>query len=550
MKERLAISCFAAALGAAPELAAQAFSSSNLPIVVISSAGRGYNLPVDSFWYDTRVSMGIIDNGPGKRNAVNDPQNNFSGEIEIRVQGSSSVGFPKRSFRISTLNAMHQQAPVSLLGMPAHEDWVLKALYQDKTFLRDDLAFRIHNQMGHYSSRSRFVEVVIDGEYKGVYQLLEKIRRDKSRVDISRLTPGETQGDDVSGGYIVSLDKFVPGQDVGWYSKYKSNASGDSANYFLFYYPKPDSIAPLQMLYIKGYFDQFEDALSSPTFTNSEGYRKYIDVASFIDVFIVNELSRNIDGYRASTFFYKDKSSKPDSKLKAGPLWDFNIAFGNSSFSGGSDPYWWAYLENYHVNFVPFWWKKFMSDSSFRNDLRCRYKQLRTNVLSEAALFQYIDQMALTLDEAQQRNYQKYPILGQNVPPNFNPPPGSYAGEIAYLKWWLHERLTWMDTQLSGPCVLPVQKTLDAPGELTAFPNPFKDRFSVAYKTTKDMRVKLELLDVTGKPVKVISEGIRKEGISQDEAEVSELPEGYYTLKMRLNEDTYFMKLIKVELKQ
>src|SRR5688572_8992621 len=114
---------------------AQAFSSSNLPIIVISSAGKGHTVPVDSFWYDLIVNMGVIDNGPGKRNNVTDPYNNYNGDVELRVQGSSSVGFPKRSFRISTLNALHQQNSVSLLGMPAHEDWILKALYQDKSFL-------------------------------------------------------------------------------------------------------------------------------------------------------------------------------------------------------------------------------------------------------------------------------------------------------------------------------------------------------------------------------------------------------------------------------
>src|SRR5690606_36324457 len=124
----------------------------------------------------------------------------------------------------------------------------------------------------------------------------------------------------------ISLDKDKPGIEKGWHSKYMSNATNDSANFFLYCYPKPDSIAPQQMAYIKNYFDAFEDALAAPSYTSSvAGYRRFIDVRSFVDNFIINELSWNVDGYRSSTFFYKDRESASDSRLHAGPIWDFNI---------------------------------------------------------------------------------------------------------------------------------------------------------------------------------------------------------------------------------
>jgi hypothetical protein len=526
----------------APAGGAAQLSSSNLPIVVINSQGRGYILPVDSFWYDLNVSMGIIDNGPGKRNSIGDAYNNYNGEVSIRVQGSSSVAFPKRSFRFSTLNAAKQQVSVSLLGMPEHEDWVLKALYQDKSFLRDDLAFRLFNQMGHYSSRGRFVEVVIDGEYKGVYQLLEKIRRDKNRVNIAKLKPEETSGANVTGGYIIAIDKYTSA-DKGWYSKHKSK--GDSANFFTYVYPKPDSIMPQQMAYIRDYVDHFEDALAGPDYATAEGYRKYIDVPSFVDFFIVNELARNVDGYRASTFLHKDKETALNHKLKAGPLWDFNIAFGNCTFAYGSDPHGWDYQYQFNVNFVPFWWSRLMSDSAFKNDLRCRYQELRKNILSESALNTYIDNSAAMLDEAQQRNFSKYPILNQNIPPNYNAPPGSYAGEISYLKGWLKNRLTWMDTQLNGPCAVPLQETLDKTGEMAAYPNPFLERFRIAYKSTEGMNARVELLDLTGNRVMLVSEGKRREGVTEEEVVAWQLPAGYYFLKVTLNDKAYFSKVIK-----
>jgi hypothetical protein len=530
-------------------LIAQAFSSSNLPILVLNK--REPWQQIDSSWdgFEIIVSMGIIDNGPGKRNNLTDAFNNYNGAVSIKVQGSSSVGFPKRSFRITTVDAANQGVAVPLLGMPAHEDWVLKALYQDKSLIRDDLAFHIFNQMGHYSSRSRFVEVVIDGDYRGVYQLLEKIKRDKDRVNISKLKPTENSGDDLTGGYIISLDKFVPGVDKGWYSKYKSNATNDSANFFLYYYPKPDSITPQQMGYIKDYFDKFEDALASETYSGAvAGYRRYIDVRSFVDVFIVNELSRNVDGYRASTFFHKDKESQPNNKLNAGPIWDFNIAFGNATYNFGTDPYWWAYDQYALTNFVPWWWKRFMSDSLFRNDLRCRYHDLRTNILQETELNNYIGQMAQYLQEAQGRNFARYPILGQVIYPNPSPAPTTWDGELAYLKWWLHERLGWMDKMLAGTCV-QVSEQSKKQDELIAYPNPFNDRVTVGFTATKGMSVKIEVINLLGSTVAVLFQGVKDEGPYEEYADTSTLPEGTYILRINMNGEVQYRKMIKTRKK-
>jgi hypothetical protein len=491
------------------------------------------------------VDMGIIDNGPGKRNNITDPFNNYKGKVSIKVQGSSSVGWPKRSFRITTLNAMNVGTDVSLLGMPPHEDWVLKALYQDKSFLRDDLGHKIFRDMGHYSSRSRFFEMVIDGEYRGVYQLLEKVKRDRGRVSISKMTQADVSGDDLTGGYIISLDKFVPGVDKGWHSKYKSNATGDSANFYLYIYPNPDSIMPQQMNYIKNYVDQFEDAMMAPDLSKSN-YQRFIDVPSFADNFILTELCRNVDGYRSSTFFHKDKASSGNGKLKAGPGWDFNIAFGNCLPNFGSDPYWWAYDQNTNVNFIPFWWKKLMSDSLFKNELRCRYQKHRAGVLSEAHLFSYIDQMAAHLEEAQVRNYQRHPILGQVIWPGPSPAPATYAGEIGYLKWWLHERLLWMDKQLAGTCVVTVASNDPANVQLRSGPNPFGESFELSYHTADNTFVKAELLGVMGTRAMLISEGTKNEGLHQETISTSQIPVGPYILKLTMNNEVYYQKLLKI----
>jgi hypothetical protein len=153
----------------------QTFSDSNLPIVVINTFGQD----LDGAWLDIIVDMGVIDNGPGQRNHLTDPFNNFNGKVEIRLQGSSTTQLPKKSYRVTTLGPNMQKTNVPLMGLPPEEDWIFKALYQDKSFLRDEVAFNMFNQMGHYASKVRFFELVVNGDYRGVYELEEKIKHDK-----------------------------------------------------------------------------------------------------------------------------------------------------------------------------------------------------------------------------------------------------------------------------------------------------------------------------------------------------------------------------------
>jgi hypothetical protein len=530
----------------APAVMAQILSSSNLPILILTKKEAWQQ--IDSSWdgFELTVDLMVIDNGPGKRNNFSDPPT-YRCDVSIKRQGSSSVAFPKKSYRITTLNAFGVGTDVSLLGLPAHEDWILKALYQDKSLLRDDLAFKVFREMGHYSSRSVFFELVVDGDYRGVYQLLEKIKRDKDRVNISKMKQSDITGDDVTGGYIISLDKFIPGVDKGWYSKYNASPRGDSANFFLYVYPKPDSIMPQQMTYIQNYVRQVEDVLMSPGYGNPlTGYARYMDVRSFADNFILTELSRNIDGYRASTFFHKDKQSISGGKLKAGPVWDFNLAFGNCVNNFGNDPYWWAYDQPANMNFIPFWWKRFMADSVFKNELRCRYKDLRTSVLSEPSLLQYIDNMASHLNEAQARNYQKYPILGQNVYPTPVISAATYQAEVGYLKDWLHKRLGWMDQQLAGTCIVSINSNDPASVQMQTFPNPFSDSFTFGYKAAEGAYVKAEMVSLNGSATKVLREGTEKEGIYSEEIRTEELPPGAYVLKLSINGDKYYQKLLKL----
>jgi hypothetical protein len=159
----------------------------------------------------------------------------------------------------------------------------------------------------------------------GIYQLIEKIKRDKNRVDIAKLKNTDTTGDALSGGYIFKKDKFSGSGGAGWTS---------SRNYFYQYeYPDQDDITSQQKEYIRAFVDSFELALYSPHFADpTAGYRAFADETSFLDFLIMAELTKNVDAYNYSTFFYKDKASN-GGKLKIGPVWDFDVAFGGSYFN-------------------------------------------------------------------------------------------------------------------------------------------------------------------------------------------------------------------------
>ena len=171
------------------------FTSSNLPIFVINTNGQTIvNEP------KIIVDLGIIYNGEGVRNNITDPFNHYNGKIGIEIRGASSQQYPKKQYGFETWDSSGEEIDVSLLGLPEESDWILYAPYADKSLMRNVLAYSLSNKIGRYASRSRFCELILNGEYMGVFVLFEKIKRDKHRVDISKLTEADTTGDALTGG--------------------------------------------------------------------------------------------------------------------------------------------------------------------------------------------------------------------------------------------------------------------------------------------------------------------------------------------------------------
>lgn len=501
------------------------FTSSDLPLVVINTGGKTI---VD----DPKIGVDfrIIYNGPGQRNAPSDAPA-FQSYAGVEFRGSSSQMFPKKSMGITLWDDKEEDLEASLLGMPKESDWILNANYSDKTFARNTISYQIWQNMNHYGTRYKYVEVVINGEYRGIYILSEKIKRNKNRVNIPKMSDSDISGDAVTGGYIFKIDKATGSGGDGWTSKYPSAYNPDRQIYFLYEYPKEKNIVQAQKDYIKNFVDTFETALKGSAFTDPvKGYRPLADVNTFIDYFLVNEISKNVDGYRISTFMNKDRNSN-DPRLKMGPVWDYDIAWYNANYCSGESYTGWAYQFDCFDDFYqpPFWWGRLLQDTVYTGELKCRWTALRASTLSDAWFDSYLDSVANVLQEGQERNFSKWPILGRYVWPNPEYP-STYAGEIENVKDWIHRRLSWMDDNLPGNC--RVVGSTDLKSSLFSIgPNPARTLATIRSGDEpfpKDSHI--ELCTVHGVVLKSIDAGSSSREIS---IPLPDLVPGLYIVQIR-----------------
>jgi subtilisin-like proprotein convertase family protein len=522
----------------------QIFSSSDLPIVVINTNGQ-------TILDEPKITahMGIIDNGIGQRNNLSDPYNNYNNMIGIEYRGSTSQGFPQKPYGLETRDSAGNQLDTTLLGMPREHDWILYPPYNDKSFARNVLTYDLARKMGNYASRTKFCELVVNGQYRGIYVLMEKIKRDKYRIDIAELDSNDISGDDLTGGYVIKIDKLTGSGGAGWTSNYLAAAHPNNQGiYFQYEYPDEDDIVIQQKAYIESYVDSFEYALSAISLSDSiNGYRHFIDVNSFVDFLIINEISRNVDGYRLSTYLFKNKDSK-GGKLKAGPVWDFNIAYKNSNYCSGNSTTGWAYqfgnVCGTDPNQVSFWWEKFMLDPTFKNDLKCRWQELRSTLLSTAALNSFIDSIATLTTESRIRHYDLWPILGVYVWPNPNPIPTTYAGEITALKSYLNSRLTWLDSNMPGVCSLGATANLEGQTIFNVFPNPAKENILLETTASTKSLLQVQLLNVLGEILLEQPHQLNGNGYQQIKISIPEnITQGIYLLKVSSEKSNYSQKV-------
>jgi hypothetical protein len=518
------------------QLFAQSLSVSNLPILQINTKGATI---VDEPKIPAKFTL--FDRGKGQLNQLTDkPTFVFWAGIEYR--GSSSQGdwyflpgLVKKPYGFEiwadSLSMTAVKLPIAQFG--AESDWVLNASYNDRTFLRDVLAQQLASQFGLQHSKTRYVEVILNDAYQGIYILMEKIKQGGNRLDIADLTPTDNAGDAVTGGYLVKIDKTSGAVSRNWNSAYVSG-KGTEKSFFQIEYPKTENITTQQFTYIKNYVNTFEKSLQEEQpLKATTTYRAMMDMPSFVNYFLLNELSRNVDGYRLSTYFHKDKDSK-GGKLTMGPAWDYNLSFGNADYYDGYLPQGWVYnklelTEGTPDYFqTPFWWGKLMKDSVFVNSVKRRWSSLRKTTLTPQAIFKFMDSTTVALKDPMQRNFGRFPLYGKKVWPNY------YVGnnaneELFWMENWISARITWLDAaiaRLDATLILGNESEVS----IRAFPNPASQSIQLEFPLQQNGNLHVEIYDLLGRSVLKKPLGAQMKGPQLIPVDISALTPSRYVI--------------------
>jgi hypothetical protein len=379
----------------------------------------------------------------------------YSGGAGIRIRGSLSS--PKPSYNIKT---PADENKAQILDMHPSRDWMLWSAYTDKSLMRKYIAHELYRDMGaDFSPKLRFAELILNGEYMGVYLLGERVKIDKGRLDLPKISMFEkfeytvrrkgtlahiippTSGEDLSGSYIIQL-KPVSGYSREDIIFETGRLNWTSGSYFSIDQPGLKNMSPEAYDYISGYMRQTENALFAENFRDpDEGYRKYIDTGSFIDWYIVNELFMNAKAdFTNNIYFYKPRHEK----LRMGPVWDFDHSAGNADYiraDGGHD--------GWHVRNA-LWFARLFEDEAFALEFEARWNFVKENYLDN--IFAKIDATAALLERAQTANFGRWPILGAHIPPNAGGASRrrTYQNEVSYLKDWLAARIEWIDGEINN----------------------------------------------------------------------------------------------------
>ncbi|MCK3683318.1 CotH kinase family protein [Maribellus sp. YY47] len=463
--------------------------TSQLPIFYLNTSGQ--TIPDDPK-IQARLEVAWKKGGT---NSTSDTRDHFKGNITIEVRGSSSQSFPKKSYGFELKDDQWVDMDFSLLDLPGEEDWILYAPYSDKSLLRNVLTFTLAAQLSDdYVPRCRFVELFLNNNYEGVYVLMEKIKRGNDRVDIARLRAEDISGEELTGGYIVKIDKSTGSGGDGWSSDYLNRSSRQT--FYQYEYPKEDEILPEQKAYIHQYIDGFETAVKNLWHGETNGYQNYINAKSFYDYAIINEFTRNIDGYRLSSFLNKDKNGK----LNAGPIWDYNLAYGNANYYDGWKTSGLVLYEDIGSDNwqIPFWWIKLVEDDAFVNPMRCRWEALKETVLNEANVMAVMDSLTNYLGNAVDRNFNRWPILNTSIWPNYYIG-GTYANEIDWMKDWISARLNRLDAEFPGTCDQATDASDFENENVYAFyPNPFSTELNLKVVSRTNVTCQLAVYNING----------------------------------------------------
>lgn len=416
---------------------AQILTDSNLPIVVINTDG-GVTIPDEP---KVLATMKIIWHQDGSRNYLTDVNNpeflNYDGRIGIERRGSSSQNnFQKKPYGLTTLQSDDvTNNNVSILGMPKENDWVLNSLAYDQTGMRDFLSYELSERLGQYASRRVYCEVVVNGDYKGLYVFMEKIKVDDNRVNIEKMDATCNSYPEVTGGYITKSDKTTGGDPVAWQMQ-ETGSGGWWPSYvdFIHHYPKPENVSSAQNNYIKNVFLSLSSVAASHNTSVTNGIPSIIDIPSFVDFMIIAEFASNVDVYTLSTFYHKDRKGK----LRAGPVWDYNLAYGFDAFGNRSRTDVWQF--NNEDNNGPKYLKDMFDTPMYRCYLAKRWFEVTAAgmPLNYNEVCNRMDEIDALITEAVARDNQRWSNMTQ------------HAAKVQAMKTWIQQRIDWLNANIGS----------------------------------------------------------------------------------------------------
>ena len=416
---------------------AQILTDSNLPIVVIEIDG-GATIPDEPRVYG---NMKIIWHQDGSRNYLTDVNNpqflNYDGRISIEIRGSTSQMLSKKPYSLTTLEADDvTNNNVSLLNLPQENDWILNSLAFDETGMRDVLSYELSERLGQYAPRRVYCEVMVNGDYKGLYAFMEKIKVDKDRVNIVKMDETCNSYPEVTGGYITKADKNTGGDPVAWTMQGYGGSWwwGGSSTDFIHHYPKPENITNAQNNYIHGVFTTLASKAGSHDVSVASGIPSVIDIPSFVDFMMIAEYSSNVDVYSLSTFFHKDRKGK----LRAGPVWDYNLSFGHDEFGNRSRYDVWQFDNS--DNNGPKFWKDLFDTSLFRCYMARRWNELTQpgQPLNHDVVCARIDEFDALISEGVERDNQRWHKMT------------NHANALVEMKNWIQQRINWLNQNIGS----------------------------------------------------------------------------------------------------
>lgn len=396
--------------------------TTHLPIVKIDTQNQ--ILPEDKEEITSNIK--IYDKKKTNNNLSDIPQ--IDNEAKVKYRGRSSIHFDKKGYEIEFINKDGNDKNLEIMGMNKNSKWALHGPYLDKTLIRNYIWYNLAGEIMEYAPNCRFCEVIVNNEYKGLYLMIEVINQ--TNLNISKF-----EKDRITNSYIVRLDDGSKNEEK------NIETSGILNNRFGEYtkmnivYPSKKNLTQQTKEFIISDFNKFEECLNSEDYKN---YKKYIDEQSFIDYFLINELSKNYDAGELSKYLYKDVNGK----LKF-CVWDFNNSCDNYQEKSMNDINWKLTQNN--------WYEMLLKNEQFADNIIERYKELRNTNFNEEYINKKIDETIQYLGDAIERNFEVWGYtfkLEENLLTPCERNLHSYEDAVKQMKDFISQRLKYMDENI------------------------------------------------------------------------------------------------------